>query len=158
MCFHRNFTCILTSAVCQRLVEGEIECQCAQSVCITMLGRCNVCEESLEHEIVVTTHRIRTIWVLKSCETAVRLTCWHLPLNNLAGVQLAKSCLLKLGRYTDVQVRVARGLDFQSPSTRGLFPCGEGAGYAGGIVSAAVDGMRVAQAVMQSSMLVSSQT
>ena len=36
----------------------------------------------------------------------------------------------------------------QSPSIAGLYPCGEGAGYAGGIVSAAVDGMRVAQAII----------
>ncbi len=35
----------------------------------------------------------------------------------------------------------------QSPSCAGLFPAGEGAGYAGGIVSAAVDGLRVAEAV-----------
>ena len=43
-------------------------------------------------------------------------------------------------------VRIVRGEDFQSP-IRGLYPCGEGAGYAGGIVSAAVDGIRVAEAV-----------
>jgi len=35
----------------------------------------------------------------------------------------------------------------QSLSLKGLFPCGEGAGYAGGIVSAAVDGMKCAEAV-----------
>ena len=35
----------------------------------------------------------------------------------------------------------------QSLSLRGLYPCGEGAGYAGGIVSAAVDGMKCAEAV-----------
>ena len=43
-------------------------------------------------------------------------------------------------------VRILRGEDLQSP-LRGLYPCGEGAGYAGGIVSAAVDGIRVAEAV-----------
>ncbi|MFB0921022.1 MAG: hypothetical protein QMB62_09085, partial [Oscillospiraceae bacterium] len=43
-------------------------------------------------------------------------------------------------------VRILRGDDFQS-SVRGIFPCGEGAGYAGGITSAAVDGIRVAEAV-----------
>ena len=36
--------------------------------------------------------------------------------------------------------------DLQSP-VRGLYPCGEGAGYAGGIMSAAMDGIRVAEAV-----------
>lgn len=42
-------------------------------------------------------------------------------------------------------VRVLRGEDMQSPGLIGLYPCGEGAGYAGGIVSAAVDGIRCAQ-------------
>ena len=44
-------------------------------------------------------------------------------------------------------VRILRGEDCQS-NLRGLYPCGEGAGYAGGIMSAAVDGMKVAEAVM----------
>lgn len=44
-------------------------------------------------------------------------------------------------------VRILRGEDLQSTGLRGLYPCGEGAGYAGGIVSAAVDGVRVAEAV-----------
>lgn len=43
-------------------------------------------------------------------------------------------------------VRILRDKDLQSP-VRGLFPCGEGAGYAGGIMSAAADGIRVAEAV-----------
>ena len=45
-------------------------------------------------------------------------------------------------------VRILRDERFQS-ALRGLYPCGEGAGYAGGIVSAAVDGIRVAEAVAQ---------
>lgn len=44
-------------------------------------------------------------------------------------------------------VRINRGEDMQSLSLKGLYPCGEGAGYAGGIVSAAVDGMKCAEAV-----------
>ncbi len=47
-------------------------------------------------------------------------------------------------------VRILRGEDLQS-ALRGLYPCGEGAGYAGGIVSAAVDGIRVAEAVAKGS-------
>ena len=43
-------------------------------------------------------------------------------------------------------VRILRGADFQSV-IQGIFPCGEGAGYAGGITSAAVDGIKVAEAV-----------
>jgi len=45
-------------------------------------------------------------------------------------------------------VRMVRGKDFQSANAVGIYPCGEGAGYAGGIVSAAVDGIRTAWAVM----------
>ena len=45
-------------------------------------------------------------------------------------------------------VRILRGEDRQSP-LRGLYPCGEGAGYAGGIISAAVDGIRSAEALIE---------
>ena len=44
---------------------------------------------------------------------------------------------------TSSPVRFTRGDDFQSLNTAGLFPAGEGAGYAGGILSAAVDGIKV---------------
>ena len=47
-------------------------------------------------------------------------------------------------------VRILRGADCRS-AVRGLYPCGEGAGYAGGITSAAVDGMRCAEAVLRDS-------
>lgn len=46
-------------------------------------------------------------------------------------------------------VRINRGESLESLSVGGLFPCGEGAGYAGGIVSAAVDGMKCAEAVLR---------
>jgi uncharacterized FAD-dependent dehydrogenase len=48
---------------------------------------------------------------------------------------------------TSSPIRIARGRDFQSLNTEGLYPAGEGAGYAGGILSAAVDGIKVAEAV-----------
>ncbi len=47
-------------------------------------------------------------------------------------------------------VRILRGEDRQSPVLSGLYPCGEGAGYAGGIMSAAVDGLLCAEAVIRS--------
>ena len=46
-------------------------------------------------------------------------------------------------------VRILRDGSFQSPALPGLYPCGEGAGYAGGITSAAVDGIKVAEAVIR---------
>lgn len=45
-------------------------------------------------------------------------------------------------------VRILRDAAFQSPALKGFYPCGEGAGYAGGITSAAVDGIRVAEALL----------
>jgi uncharacterized protein len=48
---------------------------------------------------------------------------------------------------TSSPVRITRGPDFQSLNTTGLYPAGEGAGYAGGILSAAIDGIKVAEAV-----------
>jgi uncharacterized FAD-dependent dehydrogenase len=47
---------------------------------------------------------------------------------------------------TSSPVRILRGEDFQG-SFRGLYPCGEGAGYSGGIMSSAIDGMKVAEAI-----------
>ena len=46
-------------------------------------------------------------------------------------------------------VRITRGEGLNSISVKGLYPCGEGAGYAGGILSAAVDGLRCAEALMK---------
>ena len=48
---------------------------------------------------------------------------------------------------TSSPVRITRGQDFCSLNTRGLYPAGEGAGYAGGILSAGVDGIKAAEAV-----------
>ena len=49
---------------------------------------------------------------------------------------------------TSSPVRILRNDNFQSEGIKGLYPCGEGAGYAGGIMSAAMDGMKAAEAVM----------
>ncbi len=51
---------------------------------------------------------------------------------------------------TSSPVRFTRDADMQSLNTKGLFPAGEGAGYAGGILSAAVDGIKAAEAVARS--------
>ena len=50
---------------------------------------------------------------------------------------------------TSAPVRILRGADFQAVGNPGVYPCGEGAGYAGGIMSAAVDGLRVAAAIIE---------
>jgi uncharacterized FAD-dependent dehydrogenase len=48
---------------------------------------------------------------------------------------------------TSSPIRIERGEDLQALHFPGIYPCGEGAGYAGGITSAAVDGLRVAEAI-----------
>ena len=64
----------------------------------------------------------------------------------LHGFAAPDALLVGVETRSSSPVRILRGKDFQS-DLRGLYPCGEGAGYAGGIVSAAVDGVRVAEAV-----------
>lgn len=49
---------------------------------------------------------------------------------------------------TSAPLRIKRGIDFESINIKGIFPSGEGAGYAGGIMSAAIDGVRVACRIM----------
>ncbi len=55
--------------------------------------------------------------------------------------------LIGVESRTSSPCRIVRGDDLQSPTLRGVYPAGEGAGYAGGIVSSAVDGLRVADAI-----------
>jgi len=71
-----------------------------------------------------------------------------LPLldRKLRGFAHPDSVLTGVETRSSSPVRILRDEGLQSP-LRGLYPCGEGAGYAGGIVSAAVDGIRVAEAV-----------
>lgn len=65
----------------------------------------------------------------------------------LSGYTAPDAILTGLETRTSSPVRLVRGEDQQCPKLAGLWPCGEGAGYAGGIVSAAVDGIRTAKAI-----------
>ena len=66
----------------------------------------------------------------------------------IKGFDLADGVLTGVETRTSSPIRIKRDDDtLQSINTKGLFPCGEGAGYAGGILSAGVDGIRVAEAV-----------
>ena len=65
------------------------------------------------------------------------------------GYDLADGLLTGVETRTSSPIRIKRDDNsLQSVNTKGLYPCGEGAGYAGGILSAGVDGIRVAEAVM----------
>ena len=67
---------------------------------------------------------------------------------HLHGFDDAEAVLTGVESRSSSPVRVTRSEGFQSVSHAGLFPAGEGAGYAGGIMSAATDGLRVADAVI----------
>ncbi len=65
----------------------------------------------------------------------------------ISGFDRADAVLTGVETRTSSPVRITRGKGFESLNTAGLYPAGEGAGYAGGILSAGVDGIKVAQAV-----------
>ena len=65
----------------------------------------------------------------------------------IKGFDMDDAVLTGVETRTSSPVRVPRGADFQSINTQGLYPGGEGAGYAGGILSAGVDGIKLAEAV-----------
>ena len=66
----------------------------------------------------------------------------------MKGFALPDAVLTAVESRSSCPVRLLRDDRYES-SIAGLYPCGEGAGYAGGIMSAAVDGLRVAEAVMK---------
>lgn len=70
--------------------------------------------------------------------------------HRLHGFAAADAVLTGVETRSSSPVRITRDEGLQSVSTRGLWPCGEGAGYAGGIMSAATDGLRVAAALAES--------
>jgi uncharacterized FAD-dependent dehydrogenase len=65
----------------------------------------------------------------------------------IKGFAMHDAVLTGVETRTSSPVRIKRNADYQSLNTRGLYPAGEGAGYAGGILSAAVDGIKVAEAL-----------
>jgi uncharacterized FAD-dependent dehydrogenase len=80
--------------------------------------------------------------IIKALRTGVRAFD-----RKMRGFLTSDATLIGVESRTSSPVRITRGDDFQSRSLPGLFPTGEGAGYAGGIMSAAVDGIRVADRI-----------
>jgi uncharacterized FAD-dependent dehydrogenase len=68
----------------------------------------------------------------------------------MPGFVTEEAVLIGVETRTSSPVRVLRGEDGQSVTAAGLFPCGEGAGYAGGIISSALDGIRAAERLVDS--------
>lgn len=67
----------------------------------------------------------------------------------IRGFDAKNSVLTGIETRTSSPIRILRNEDGESVSVKGLYPCGEGAGYAGGIMSAAVDGIKTAIAIMK---------
>ncbi|WP_035603534.1 FAD-dependent oxidoreductase [Haloferula sp. BvORR071] len=88
-------------------------------------------------------HEIMPKGVVQRMQTGLKL--FDRKIRGYAGKE---ALLLGFETRTSSPVRIPRRDDsLEHPELQGLYPCGEGAGYAGGIVSAAMDGMRVAEAV-----------
>ncbi len=67
--------------------------------------------------------------------------------NKIKGFALNDALLTGVETRTSSPICIKRGKDLQSINTKGLYPAGEGAGYAGGIMSAAIDGIKIAEAM-----------
>ncbi|MEP7102199.1 MAG: FAD-dependent protein, partial [Burkholderiales bacterium] len=68
----------------------------------------------------------------------------------IKGFSMPDAVLTGVETRTSSPLRITRGRNFQSLNVKGLYPAGEGAGYAGGIMSAGVDGIEVAEALGRS--------
>lgn len=66
----------------------------------------------------------------------------------MKGYNTGDAILTGVETRTSSPVRIVRGVDFESTNVKSFYPIGEGAGYAGGIMSSAVDGIRVAQKII----------
>jgi uncharacterized FAD-dependent dehydrogenase len=88
---------------------------------------------------------------LSSClpEYAIAAIREALPVfgKQIKGFDMADAVLTGVETRTSSPIRITRDASLQSVNTKGLFPAGEGAGYAGGILSAGVDGIKIAEAV-----------
>ena len=65
----------------------------------------------------------------------------------IKGFAMSDAVLTGVETRTSSPVQIKRGPNYQSINTKGLYPAGEGAGYAGGIMSAGIDGIKVAEAI-----------
>jgi uncharacterized protein len=84
-------------------------------------------------------------YVLEAIREA--LPAWE---RQIPGFAMADAVLTGVETRTSSPLRITRGRDHQSLNVKGLYPAGEGAGYAGGIMSAGVDGIEVAESLARS--------
>lgn len=109
------------------------------------------CEEQLSEDLPETSYRPGVVSaplyeLLPECVSSRLQKVFPLINNKMRGYYTEDALLLGVESRTSSPVRIVRGDDFQCPQVPGLFPCGEGAGYSGGIVSSAIDGISCAVA------------
>jgi uncharacterized protein len=76
----------------------------------------------------------------------------------IRGFAMADAVLTGVETRTSSPLRITRNRQYESLNVRGLYPAGEGAGYAGGIMSAGVDGIEAAEAVARSILGIAGET
>ena len=104
---------------------------------------------------VLPTYRPGVVWTdLRRCLPGfvVDALAQALPIlgRRVRGFDSPDAVLTAVESRSSSPVRILRDEDRQSPAARGLYPCGEGAGFAGGILSAAADGIHTAEALLSS--------
>lgn len=109
------------------------------------------CEEQMSEDLPETSYRPGVVSaplyeLLPECVSSRLQKAFPLINNKMRGYYTEDALLLGVESRTSSPVRIVRGDDFQCPQVSGLFPCGEGAGYSGGIVSSAIDGINCAVA------------
>lgn len=109
------------------------------------------CEEQMSEDLPETSYRPGVVSaplyeLLPECVSSRLQKAFPLINNKMRGYYIEDALLLGVESRTSSPVRIVRGDDFQCPQVPGLFPCGEGAGYSGGIVSSAIDGINCAVA------------
>lgn len=109
------------------------------------------CEEQMSEDLPETSYRPGVVSaplyeLLPECVSSRLQKAFPLINNKMRGYYTEDALLLGVESRTSSPVRIVRGNDFQCPQVPGLFPCGEGAGYSGGIVSSAIDGINCAVA------------
>lgn len=110
------------------------------------------CEEQMSEDLPETSYRPGVVSaplyeLLPECVASRLQKAFPLINNKMRGYYTEDALLLGVESRTSSPVRIVRDAEtYQCPQVPGLFPCGEGAGYSGGIVSSAIDGINCAVA------------
>lgn len=109
------------------------------------------CEEQMSEDLPESSYRPGVVSaplyeLLPECVASRLQKVFPVINNKMRGYYTEDALLLGVESRTSSPVRIVRGDDYQCPQVPGLFPCGEGAGYSGGIVSSAIDGINCAVA------------